>query len=182
MQSWDIFVTDRDGSCPGISVGRNPEDLNRSFVIHEKKNTHRRYYSLWWSVCGLWYWDAWARYRPGEGVGVHVTWHAEVGNPPLSVIPPHNERATVRLFYSHGEGFSLRFSVLWRCSGWICLFTIERRLVMSACVHVEGGIGQTYDEIRAKFALPFNKTFPKVGDWNKLRNNTSVMCPVLDLN
>jgi hypothetical protein len=52
---------------------------------------------------------------------------------------------------------------------------------MSACVLEEGRIGQTYEEIRAKFALSFNKIFPKVGDLNKLRNNTSVICYVLDL-
>ena len=42
---------------------------------------------------------------------------------------------------------------------------------MSACVHEEGRIGQTHDE-----------TFPKVGDLNELRHNTSVIRSVLDMN
>lgn len=52
---------------------------------------------------------------------------------------------------------------------------------MSACVLEEGRISQTHEEIRAKFALPFNKTLPEVDDLNKLRINTSVICSVLDL-
>jgi hypothetical protein len=34
-----------------------------------------------------------------------------------------------------------------------------------------------YDEIREKFG----KTFPKMSDLNKLRNDTSVIRPVLDM-
>jgi hypothetical protein len=82
-----------------------------------------------------------------------------LGIPILSVIPPPHERAIARVFYSHGEDFLLRFSVLRRCSGWICLFGIEERRVMSACVYEEGRIGQTYEEIRAKFAFSLIKHF-----------------------
>ena len=167
----------------GLGMSRNPADFNRRFAINEKKKTkqNRRYYLLcWWSVCGLWILgrvgEIPARSWSGRGGGrgrwraCHVArrgWES----PFWVSFPLHNERASERVFYSHGENFLLGFSLLWRCSWWICLFTIEQRVVMSACVNEEGLICQTYEEIRGKFALPFNKTFPKVGDFNKLRKH-----------
>jgi len=77
-------------------LGRNPTDFNRSFVINEKKN---RRYSLWWWYVGSEYCTEWARYWAGErGEEGRISRDTpRLWIPPLSVIPPHVARATVRV-------------------------------------------------------------------------------------
>ena len=166
-QSWDIFVRDTDGSCAGTGVSRNPADFNRSFVTKKNKQTNKKGYIIRYGdgrYVGSEYCEEWARYRPGEGVGEHVTWHAEGGESPFWMSFP---RPTSVLVCSCFTAMVRTFYYFVACADALhvgCLFTIEERFVVRACVNEEGWIGQMYDEIRAKFALLFGKTFPKMSD------------------
>jgi len=83
----------------GLGMSRNPADFNRRFAINEKKKPNKTGDIICY-VDGRYvvseYWEEWARYRPGVGVGEgvgegdgeHVTWHAEVGNPPFEFHSP----------------------------------------------------------------------------------------------
>lgn len=48
------------------------------------------------------------------------------------------------------------------------MLTVVELLVFSVCLHKKGQIGQTYDEIRAKFSLSFDKPASSESNLSKL--------------